>query len=84
MHTHTDPSSLPPLPPELRKPPSIGRIVHFHEEGGPYAAFVTAVNEDGSIDLATLGRNSLYFQHGIHEAPSFPPVKGSWTWPPRV
>lgn len=65
--------------------PSIGRIVHFHDDGGPYAAIVAAVNDDGTLELATLGRNSLYFQHGVHEAadPSAP-AKRTWTWPPRA
>jgi hypothetical protein len=62
--------------------PTIGRIVHFSEEGGPYAAIIAAVNDDGSLELATLGRNSLYFQHGIKfDAEG---AKGTWRWPPRA
>jgi hypothetical protein len=62
--------------------PSIGRIVHFAEEGGPYAAVVTAVNPDETVELATLGKNSLYFQHGVKfDADG---LKGTWRWPPRV
>jgi hypothetical protein len=61
--------------------PSIGRIVHFHDEGGPYAALITAVNDDGSVELVTFGRNSFYFQHGVQAGSGEP---GTWTWPPRV
>lgn len=69
----------------MSQKPSIGRIVHFHEEGGPYAAIITAVNDDGTVELATMGRNSLYFQHGVSEgAPEVQPTKGCWTWPPKV
>jgi hypothetical protein len=67
--------------------PSPGRIVHFHEEGGPYPAIVTVVNEDGSVELTTFGRNSLYFQHSVREyvaGENAPPMKGTWTWPPRA
>jgi hypothetical protein len=66
--------------------PTPGRIVHFHEEGGPYPAIVTAENPDGTVELATFGRNSLYFQHGVREAPSdvYPAPKGTWSWPPRT
>jgi hypothetical protein len=63
--------------------PTVGRIVLFHEEGGPYAAVVTAVNADGSIELATFGRNSLYFQHGVLETDDATRAKGRWSWPPR-
>lgn len=62
--------------------PTIGRIVHFHDEGGPYAALVTAVNADDSLELATFGRNSLYFQHGVRFDPHG--AHGSWNWPPRT
>lgn len=61
---------------------SIGRVVHFAEEGGPYAAIVAGVNEDDSLELATLGKNSLYFQHEVKfDADG---AKGTWRWPPRV
>lgn len=67
--------------------PSIGRIVHFHEEGGPYAAIVTAINPDGTVELATLGRNSLYYQHNIPfsgASEGKENSKGTWSWPPRA
>ncbi len=62
---------------------TIGRIVHFHEEGGPYPSLVTAINPDGSLELATFGKNSLYFQHNVAEVPAVGPMKGCWSWPPR-
>lgn len=64
---------------------AVGDTVLFHEEGGPYAAVVAAVNEDGTYELATLGRNSLYFQHGIKESRSLEkPEKGTWTRRPNT
>lgn len=65
--------------------PSTCRMVHFTAGDGnvgPYAAIITAVNADGTVELATFGRNSLYFQHGV-------PYDGdgranTWRWPPRV
>lgn len=70
----------------MSQQPSVGRIVHFHEEGGPYAAIIAAVNPDGTLELATLGRNSLYFQHNVPAGgpAASVPMKGCWTWPPRV
>jgi hypothetical protein len=65
--------------------PTPGRIVHFHEEGGPYPAIITATNPDGTVELATFGRNSLYFQHHVSAGgpEATTPTKGCWTWPPR-
>lgn len=64
---------MPPIP-------KIGDIVRFHEEGGPYAALVAAVNPDGSLELATFGKNSLYFQHGVKEVAVTSEQKGRWSW----
>lgn len=75
--------------------PTIGRIVHFHDEGGPYAAIVTAVRTAGEsasgfsapvvVDLATFGSRSLYFHRDVREHEgSLPAIPGTWTWPPRV
>lgn len=62
--------------------PTVGRIVHFAEDNGPYAALVTYVNADGSINLATFGSKSLYFQHNVlFDADG---MKGTWRWPPRA
>lgn len=72
--------------------PTPGMVVYFHEDGGPYPSFVTAVNPDGSLELVTFGRNSIYFQHNVQAARELPAgatyetaeVKGMWTWPPRA
>lgn len=72
----------PQVMPDGVQKPSIGRIVTFAEEGGPYPALIGAVNTDGTVELATFGRNSLYFQHGVRfDADG---SKGTWRWPPRV
>lgn len=66
----------------MEQKPSLGRVVHFAEEGGPYAAIIVGVNPDESVELATFGPNSLYFQHNIKfDADG---AKHTWRWPPRV
>jgi hypothetical protein len=74
--------------------PTIGRIVHFHDEGGPYAAIVVRVYDNAAqcVDLVTFGSRSIYFQPNV---PEWMPVDvnyadgtnlpqpGWWTWPPR-
>lgn len=67
--------------------PTIGRVVHYHDEGGPYAAIITEVGKDEwareVVELVTFGRNSVYFQHAVifgGEAPE----AGTWSWPPIV
>jgi hypothetical protein len=69
--------------------PALGRIVHFappsdHKApNGPeqYPSMITQVNPDGTVELATFGPNSLYFQHGITHADT--PTPGCWNWPAR-
>ena len=75
--------------------PTVGRIVHFIPKSscvgaGPtgierYAAIVTQVNEDGTLELATFGPNSVYFQHGVpmygrkfQGTADYP--EGAWAW----
>lgn len=71
---------------EMEQKPSVGRIVHYqaYNEKGEcaYAAIVTRVNEDETIDLATFGSNSLYFQPKVKY--SAEPKPGCWNWPPKV
>lgn len=69
----------------MEQKPTIGRIVHFHDEGGPYAAIVTAINRDGTLELVTFGRNSIYFQHNVRSrhADETDNFDNSWSWPPR-
>lgn len=69
--------------------PTAGRIVHFvppQECTAPatlahYPAMITQVNKDGTVELATFGPNSLYFQHGISFSEE--PKSGCCNWPPR-
>lgn len=66
--------------------PSVGRIVHYqsyNEKGAcAYAAIITQVNEDGTVELATFGPNSLYYQHGVSFSET--PKESHWSWPPKV
>lgn len=77
--------------------PTVGRTVHFvplMECTGTttlphYAAIITQVNaatdygrNPETVELATFGPNSLYFQHNIPFSEGYKP--GHWSWPPRV
>jgi hypothetical protein len=66
--------------------PSVGRMVHYqsyNEKGAcAYAAIITQVNADGTVELATFGPNSVYFQHAVKFSPE--PLASHWSWPPRV
>lgn len=74
----------------MEQKPSEGRIVHFvppSQNVGPasiklVASMVTQVNPDGTVELATFGPNSLYFQHGIPYSAELKP--GHWSWPART
>ncbi len=67
--------------------PTVGRTVHFYPPQEcvtpvsmeKYAAIITQVNKNDTVELATLGPNSLYFQHGISFSSS--PKAGHWSWP---
>lgn len=63
--------------------PTIGRVVHYqsYNENGAcaYAAIITQVNEDESVELATFGPNSVYFQHNVKQAEV--PTESHWNWP---
>jgi hypothetical protein len=66
--------------------PSVGRIVHFqsYNENGEcaYAALITQVNADGTVDIATFGPQSFYWHRNV--AFSEAPKPSYWNWPPRV
>jgi hypothetical protein len=70
--------------------PTVGRTVHFYpkqecitpESMEKYAAIITQVNKDQTVELVTFGPNSVYFQHGVSFAET--PEHGKWSWPPRV
>lgn len=69
--------------------PTVGRIVHFtppQDCTGKttlefYPAMVTQVNPNGTVELATFGPNSLYFQHGVEVSDT--PTPGTCNWPTR-
>lgn len=75
--------------------PSVGRMVHFvppmectADTTLPhYAAIIAQVNpakkgKPETVELATFGPNSLYFQHEIPFSEVYKP--GHWSWPPRT
>jgi hypothetical protein len=78
---------------EQNDTPTVGRMVHFfpkNEERHPggvvfYAAIVAQVNSDLTLDLATFGPNSLYFQHNVPKFGQKIPQtadhpEGAWAW----
>ncbi len=65
--------------------PTVGRIVWYYDEGGPYAAIVVKVHDQGPIlevDLVTFGAQSIYFQRNIRYSDRGD--TGTWSWPPRI
>jgi hypothetical protein len=74
----------------MEQKPTVGRMVHFappQECVGPasltlYPAIISQVNTDGTVELATFGPNSLYFQHKVQFAAE--PKPGHWFWPARA
>lgn len=74
---------------------TIGRIVHFHAPSacvgpgsvaGPYAALVTGLNENGTINLTTFGpTGSIYPQQNVSMGgpEGATPTPGCWNWPPK-
>jgi hypothetical protein len=78
--------------------PTVGRIVHFYPPvdcvaGGQskiekYAAIVTQVNDDGTLELATFGPSSLYFQRsvpklGLKHGDGNVAWEWGWAWPAK-
>jgi hypothetical protein len=73
--------------------PSVSRDVHYNDptHGGPIAAKVTAVHEDGTVDLILFPPHHLHGRMGVtvgRVAMATPdgatPTPGCWNWPPRV
>lgn len=66
---------------------SIGRVVHFTDEGECQAAIVIDVNDD-NVDLAVFDKRHGYQQH--REVFSDPVTvgqawnNGQWHWPERI
>lgn len=83
--------------------PTPGRILLFYPKQEcvsngdtkiqSYPSIVTQVNPDQTLELATFGPNSLYFQHNVpmygqrvpatNEHPEYAYAWG-WQWPPKV
>lgn len=71
--------------------PSVGRIVHYVSRGsadGKYqpkcrAAIVTEVCFDGTLDLAVLNPQGLFFDLAVSES-DHEHYGGSWHWPERI
>ena len=74
--------------------PSVGRIVHYQSYGTPggefkskpRAAVVSAVNDDGTLDLCVLNPEGLFFNRGVSMGgpDGSAPTPGCWNWPPKV
>ncbi len=77
----------------MSQKPTIGRIVHYHSYGTPggefkseaRAAVVTAVNENGTIDLFIMNPTGIFLNRGISAGgpDADTPTPGCWNWPPR-
>lgn len=86
----TDKAPAAPAAEEKAKPkaknsaqaPSCCRLVCYGTK--PYAAIVTSVNEDGTVNLAVMNddNNVVMFIHDVPETPS--PCAKAWHWPARV
>jgi phage terminase large subunit-like protein len=70
----------------MEQKPSVGRIVHYqsYNENGEcaYAAIITQVNADETVDITTFGPSSIYIHHGVKFSPE--PKASHWNWPPRT
>lgn len=71
--------------------PNVGRIVHYYIEDAiePYAALITAVNSDDTVELNVFTRRasslkSNQFGEDVIAPFSEEPKPGHWTWPPRI
>lgn len=69
----------------MEQKPSIGRIVHFETDEGPFPAIITAVRSGGTEDflsLCVMHEAAISFQGDVHFNPDG--GAGTWRWPPRV
>lgn len=68
--------------------PTVGRIVHFHDDETPHAALVAAVNDDGTCTLAVFGCGVAFGGQVVVRREHVPfselPRRDHWTWPPRA
>lgn len=72
--------------------PTIGRIVHYHSYGTPggeftkpRAAVVTAVNDNGTVDLFVMNPTGVFLNRNVSAGgpEAMTPTPGCWNWPPR-
>ncbi len=74
--------------------PSVGRIVHYQSYGTPKgefkslprAAVISAVHENGTVDVVVFNPEGLFFNKGLSMGgpDGTVPTPGCWNWPPRV
>lgn len=72
----------------MSQQPSVGRIVHYYRRGdgsgmtGPFAALITAVNDDGTAELEVHSPGYTFPRYHVEQSET--PVSERWMWPPRV
>lgn len=64
--------------------PTVGRIVHYHpfHQADPLAAIVTAVYDDGCVNLTLFNADGTT-QPKTCARQAMEPTEGFWTWPAR-
>lgn len=70
----------------MAQKPSIGRIVHYHQDDaihpGPLAALVTGVSDHTTLHLRVFTSNGDFVKTLVPSAQE--PTPGHWNWPPRA
>lgn len=67
--------------------PTIGRVVHFQPVGSrppehaPRAALITALRDEGAVDLTVFDPQGFHFWRAVPFSPHRAP--GRWSWPAR-
>ncbi len=69
--------------------PTIGRIVHYHDSSTQHvhAAIVTAVHDNGTVDLTIFrprGEMADAREGSAGGLDGTASASGCWTWPPRA
>ncbi len=67
--------------------PSVARNVHYYDHvdgSGPFAAIVTRVVDDNTIDLFVMTPDKAYHVSHVYRDESPTPHPKTWRWPPRV